>query len=88
MIKLVAAVSAAAVLAGVALTLPGLTPPVEAHMYGIKGDRLDLRTYGTACSERGWPHFESSCLRDTASPTRQPRAVRLISLDRAPAQTR
>lgn len=80
--KILAAVAAAALLAGAAVMIPGLSP-VQAHMMGSgKGDRLDLRPYGTACSERGWPYFETSCLRDTTSPTRQARTVRIVSTDR------
>ena len=52
-----------------------------AQKAGIR-DRLDLRPYGTACSERGWPCFETSCLRDTASPSRAARTVRIVSTDR------
>ncbi|HUI97974.1 MAG TPA: hypothetical protein VLX44_19605 [Xanthobacteraceae bacterium] len=74
-------VAAAALLAGAAVMIPGLSP-VQAHIMGSKGDRLDLRPYGTACSERGWPYFETSCLRDTASPTRQARTVRIVGTDR------
>jgi hypothetical protein len=85
MIKLIAAVCAAAFLAAFAVGVPGLTSQVEAHMYGIKGDRLDLKTFGTACSDRGWPYFETSCLRNTVSPARQPRTVRLVGTDRVPA---
>jgi hypothetical protein len=85
MIKLIAAVCAAAFLAGIAVTVPGLSSQVQAHMYGIKGDRLDLKTYGTACSDRGWPYFETSCLRNTASPTRQAPTVRVVSTDRVPS---
>lgn len=87
MIKLVAAVSTAALLAGVAVMIPGLTPQVEAHMYGIKGDRLDLKPHGAACSTKTWPYFESACLRDTTSPTRDARPVRLVSTDRVAALT-
>ena len=86
MIKLGAAVLVASFLAGLAVTSPGVSPQVEAHTYAIKGDRLEaLDTYGPACSERGWPYFETSCLRDTNSPTRQARAVRMIGTDRVPA---
>lgn len=83
MTKILAAVAAAALLAGVAVMVPGLSP-VQAHMMGSqgKGDRLDLRPTGTACSERGWPYFETSCLRDTSSPTRQARTVRIVGVDR------
>jgi hypothetical protein len=83
MIKLVAAISAAALLAGLTVTVvPGLSSNVEAHMLPAKGDRLDLKTYGAACSTRAWPHFETTCLRDTTSPTRDARPVRFITTDR------
>jgi hypothetical protein len=85
MIKIFAAVFGAALLAGAVVVIPGLSPKVEAHMLSAKGDRLDLKTYGPACSQRGWPYYESSCVRDTASPTRQARPVRMVGTDRLPA---
>ena len=85
MIKLVAAISAAALLAGLTVTtIPGLSSNVEAHMLAPKGDRLDLKTYGSGCSARAWPHFETTCLRDIASPTRTARPVRIVTTDRLP----
>ena len=85
MIKPFAAVSIAAVLAALAVTAPGLTPQVQAHLYAIKGDRLDAKTYGPACSERGWPYFEASCLRDMTTPNRQARPVRMVGTERPTA---
>jgi len=82
MLKLIAAFSGAAVLAGALVLVPGVTSAVQAHMYSVKGDRLDLHAYGTACSERSWPYFEASCLRNTNSPTHQTRPVRIVSTDR------
>jgi hypothetical protein len=82
MIKLFAAVSGAAALAAALVLTTGLTSAVEAQKYAIKGDRLDMHTYGTACSDRGWPYFETSCLRDTNSPVRQARVIRNVSPDR------
>jgi hypothetical protein len=85
MIKLVAAILAAALLAGLTVAVvPGLSSNVEAHMLPAKGDRLDLKPYGAACSARAWPHFETSCLRDTASSTREARTVRVVTTDRLP----
>ncbi len=85
MTKFFAAIFAAALLAGLTATVvPGLSSKVEAHSMAAKGDRLDLKTYGGACSARAWPHFETSCLRDTTSPTREARPVRLVSTDRLP----
>ncbi|HEY1541294.1 MAG TPA: hypothetical protein VGG01_02700 [Xanthobacteraceae bacterium] len=82
MLKVIAAVCGVAVLAGALVLIPGMTPVVQAHMYSIKGDRLDVHAYGTACSERAWPYFEPSCLRNTNSPIRQARVVRVIGTDR------
>jgi hypothetical protein len=85
MFKLGAAVLVASFVAGLAVTAPGVTPPVEAHTYAIKGERLEVRSYGPACSERGWPYFEISCLRDTNAPTHGARKVRMVGSDRVPA---
>jgi hypothetical protein len=82
MIKLIAAVCGAAALAGALVLMTGMSSTVEAQKYAIKGDRLDVHTYGTACSNRGWPYFETTCLRDTNSPTRQARVIRNVSTDR------
>jgi hypothetical protein len=85
MIKLVGAVCVAALLAGAGVLIPGMTSNVEAHKYAIKGDRLDLHNYGTACSQRGWPYFETACLRNTVTATREARVVRIVGTDRLPA---
>ena len=82
MIKLIAAVSGAALLAGALVLMTGMSSTVEAQKYAIKGDRLDVHSYGSACSNRGWPYFETTCLRDTHSPIRQARLVRNVSPDR------
>jgi len=84
MLKTMSALSAAAVLAGLFFMLPGLTPEVEAHVPEAlaKADRLDLKTYGSDCSQRGWPYFETHCLRDAASPTREAKTVRVVTADR------
>ncbi len=90
MIKLMSAVAAAAAIAGAAILVPGLTPDVEAHAAppAGKSDRLDLRTYGRACSQHGWPYFEASCLRNVASPTRRAPVVRIVTTDRLPGLSR
>lgn len=82
MIKLIAAVCGAAVLAGALVLMTGMSSAVEAQKYAIKGDRLDVHTYGTACSDRGWPYYETSCLRNPNSPIRQARVIRNVSPDR------
>jgi hypothetical protein len=86
MIKLGAAVLVASFLTGLAVTAPGMTPQVEAHTYAIKGERMvEVRNFGAACSERGWPYFETKCLDDANSPTRAARPVRMVGTDRVPA---
>ena len=85
MTKILAAILSAALLAGIAVMLPGFEP-VQAHGMGSKGDRLDMRNYGPACSERGWPYYERSCLRDANSPTQAARTVRMVGTDRVPAR--
>jgi hypothetical protein len=95
MIKLGAAVLVASFVTGLVVTAPGVTPQVEAHTYAVNVDRLEApRIYGAACSERGWPYFETNCLRDTNTPTREARntptrearAVRMVGTDRVPAR--
>ena len=88
MIKLaIAAIAAAAILAGVAVVVPGVSDEVSASTPQplAKGDRLDLRPTGAACSQRGWPHYETNCLRNPTSPTRQAKVVRVVTVDRLDA---
>src|SRR5262245_12569288 len=86
MIKTVTAISAAALVAGVITFLPMISPKVEAStpQAAPKADRIDVRTPGTACSQRGWPHYEPACLRDARETAGAARAVRIISTDRLP----
>lgn len=86
MYKIFAAIAAAAILATVAVMVPGMTVKVEASTpkAASKGDRLDYKAYGTACSQRGWPYFETDCLRNLGSPTRQAKSVRVVTTDRLP----
>jgi len=89
--KFLAAFVAAAIVAGSAVVVvPGLIGDVQASAgkVGVKGDRLDYRPTGTACSDRGWPYFESFCLRHAEKPVRQVKAVRVITTDRLPHETR
>jgi hypothetical protein len=87
MFKILAAIAAAAIVAGAAMVVPGLTARVEASpKLGVKGDRLDYRATGTACSQRGWPYFETDCLRNMNGATRQTKVVRLVTTDRLPYQ--
>jgi hypothetical protein len=85
MIKLGAVVLVASFVAGLAVTAPVVTPQVEARAYAVKSDRVEVRNYGPACSDRGWPYFEISCLRDSNSPTHEARKVRMVGTDRVPS---
>jgi hypothetical protein len=88
MIKILAAIAGGALLAGAIVLLPGMTtidPAATALAYG-KSDRLDIGSYGSACSDRGWPYYEPSCIRRAASTEAKP--VRVVTNDRLPADTR
>ncbi len=89
MIKIVAAVTGAAFVAAAAVLLSGMTPAVSANAgqkateVAVKGDRLDIRSYGPGCSERGWPYYEESCIR-RARDNSEARPVRIVKLDHLP----
>jgi hypothetical protein len=74
--------------AAAVLTLPGFSPEVEAGTPApvVKGDRLDIRPLGAACSQQAWPYYEANCLRDRKQATGQVRQVRLITTDRLAAK--
>jgi hypothetical protein len=76
-------VVAAAVIAAIIVAVPSLSM-VQARgpALGVKGDRVDARPLGAACSQREWPYFESSCLRDAKNPFGEARQVRIVTTDR------
>jgi len=83
MTKFLAAAIAAVLLGGAAILISGITisqarstPPAIG-----KGDRLDAKPYGAACSQQAWPYYEANCLRNTVGPTREARMVRLVTTD-------
>jgi hypothetical protein len=82
--KSIYAVTAAAAVAAAFVVLTSLSPQVQAHgpVYGVKADRADARPIGAQCSQREWPYFEASCLRDPRHPFGQARQARIIPLDR------
>jgi hypothetical protein len=84
MMKITYAV-AAAFLAAAAITFPSVSQ-VQARgpVLGAKGDRVDARALGTACSKNEWPYFEAACLRDAKYPFGQARQVRIVTTDRLP----
>ena len=86
--KLIAAVTGAALLAGTVVLSSGIgpiDPATSALAYG-KAERLDIRSSGPGCSERGWPYYETTCLRfvDNGDVKR----VRVITIDRLPDDIR
>ena len=79
MIKALSAVAIAAFIAAALTVLPGFAPRVGASVPTAlaKGDRLDIRSVGSDCSQQAWPNFENSCLRQAGSKA-MPRQARLI----------
>ena len=85
MIKALSAIAIAAFIAAALTVLPGFAPEVEAGVPQAlaKGDRLDIHAIGTNCSQKAWPNFEASCLREAGSKT-MIREARLVTADRTP----
>jgi hypothetical protein len=83
-----AALLAAVLVAGLAVFLTAVAPAAKAgspvkravHEPHAKGDRLPALAKGTACSSRGWPHYEQSCQFDMRRPATDARSVRVIAL--------
>jgi hypothetical protein len=76
-------VVAAAVIAAVIVAMPSLSMvQARAPVLGVKGDRVDARPLGAACSQHEWPYFETSCLRDAKNPFGEARQVRIVTTDR------
>jgi hypothetical protein len=98
MIKIAAAVSGALLLVGAVVLLPGMTPMVGAGTtmptFNVpaktdradKTDRLDIRNFGPGCSERGWPYYDASCIRNAGN--QDVKKVRIVTTDRLPATIR
>lgn len=80
MLKALSAIAVAAVAAAVFVVFPSLSPEVVAStpVPGAKTDRLDTRPLGAACSQRAWPYFEASCLRDVRAGMGEARDVRMV----------
>jgi hypothetical protein len=92
--RAVSAVAFAGLMAGTVTVLPSFSEQVAASttietakgaavpLRDIKGDRLDARPLGSACSEQAWPYFEAGCLRDQRAAQGRAKSVRIISADR------
>jgi hypothetical protein len=81
MIKTVYAVAVAAIVAACFVAFPSLSYQVQASapVAGAKGDRADIRPLGVECSQKAWPYFEASCLRDVRHPLQEPRTARIVA---------
>jgi hypothetical protein len=78
--------------AGLAATLtifftPGVVPEAKAHSQvtvmlpsPAVADGIPAFTRGSACSPRGWPYYEQSCLFDLRTPADEVRTVRVIGI--------
>jgi len=84
----ITAVAAAALVAGLAVVLTSVAPAARAEPLvnatlpqpHAKVDRLRVVAKGSACSSRGWPHYEPSCQFDLRRPANEIRTVRIIAL--------
>jgi hypothetical protein len=66
----------------VAETLISVAPAANAATATTqKTDRLEMRPIGPECSQKGWPYYETTCLRDRSRTDGQPRTVRVIKLE-------
>lgn len=81
MLKTLSAVAAAAIVAAAIAVTPGFTTQVDAStpVAASKGDRLDIRPIGTQCSQKAWPYFENTCLRNAGNRTMPTQQVRIVS---------
>ena len=88
MIKILAAIGGAVVLAGTIVLLPGMSPidPATSQLAYGKADRLDIRSFGPGCTERGWPYYEATCLHTTDKS--EVKRVRVVTTDRLPSDIR
>jgi hypothetical protein len=88
MLKTIAAMAAAALVAAAITVLHGPdTVAARTTVPLAKGDRLALRPVGTACSQQAWPYFETGCLRDRARSGGRARTIPIVATDRlAPAE--
>jgi hypothetical protein len=81
-IKIIGSIAGALLLIGGAAMFADVGADARAPRMGVKGDRLDLRPLGPNCSQRGWPNYESECMRDRLKPGGQTDGVRRIGANR------
>src|SRR5437868_10242059 len=49
---------------GLVVFFQAATPTQGSGLVPPKADRIDFRPVGPDCSQKGWPYYETSCLRD------------------------
>ena len=83
MFKIYSIMAAAALIAGLAVLAPSLSP-VSASTRGEiantttgKGDRLDMEAR-LACKQQSWPYLDRSCVRDARTESGAGRTVRMV----------
>jgi hypothetical protein len=86
MTKIVIAASASWLLIGA--LLPGMAPlslsgpSTEASAAtptaSAEANGLDVKSYGPRCSDKSWPYYEPSCIRDTNAANREAKPVRIV----------
>ena len=81
-LRIIGGVAAVLLLIGGTAIFADVGADARAPRMGVKGDRLDLRPLGSNCSQRGWPYYESECLRDRLKPGGQTDGVRRIGANR------
>lgn len=76
----IAAVVAAALVAGLAVSPTSIVPEAKADAF--RAPLLQLAAVATApvCSLQGWPHYEQGCQFDLRAPAGETRTVRVIAL--------
>jgi hypothetical protein len=85
-LKSIGKLVAVSAVAGLLVFLTADAPKAGADVTGAqvqraaKGERLPVFVKGTACSTRGWPHYEQRCLFDDRGSADDVRAVRVIAL--------
>lgn len=82
--NIVIAIAATALFGSVAyvLAVPDTEVMTSISQPAIKGDQLDIRPLGTACSQHVWPYYDNTCLRDRRRSMGWAREVRVVSADR------
>jgi len=86
--KVVSAIAAMSLGAGMVLALTGFGPEADAGTPPkvVKSDRLDFRPTGKDCTQQAWPYYEPKCLRDLTQVAGQARQARIITTDRVAAR--